>query len=236
MNKRKPSSPRILKAIDRPRVALSFDDGYLEHYHTAELLHAQGVSATYFIITGLRSWNNRPLLTMRPDLIRLMREMGHEIASHSVSHPDLRKLTDAQVRIELLGSKEYLECLLEEDVQGLAYPYGSYSSRIRGIASRYYGYARTAKERVSSTRYELPIRSPGLSLRLCSVLMTRSLLTGRDACILLIHRIDAYSLRLCLEYLRLFRVRFVTVSEIVASKLGATEAARTRYPLEVLIE
>jgi len=208
------------------RVALAFDDGYLEHYRTAELLNHHGVKGTYFIVTGLRRWNNRPLLTTRPSLIQSMKRMGHEIASHTVSHPRLQQLTNEEVHRELRDSKRYLTSLLENDVEGFAYPYGDYEGRIARIASQYYSYARAAREVETPNRYELPIRNPGLSLRRSCFLMTRSLIKGEGDAILLIHRIDLLSLKVCLAYLKLFRVQFVTVSELVQAKYGRRESTQ----------
>jgi peptidoglycan/xylan/chitin deacetylase (PgdA/CDA1 family) len=115
---------------ERLRVALSFDDGYLDHYKMAQLLYKRRITATFFLNTGLSHWNNKPLLTLRPKLIRRMRRMNHEIASRTQSHPNLQRLTQEQVRHELRGSKEYLQSLLDEQVEGFAYPYGKYDERI----------------------------------------------------------------------------------------------------------
>ena len=210
---------------DRLRVALSFDDGYLDHYKMAQLLYKRRIKATFFLITGLTSWNNKPLLTLRPELIRRMRRMNHEIASHTRSHPNLRRMTHGQVRYELRSSKEYLESLLDEDVGGFAYPYGKYDRRIAGITADYYGYARAAGEVEKSSRYALPIRSPGSSLRTCSLRLTKSMIRRGGFAIILLHSTNSLSLKVWVEYLRMFRVRFVTISEIVDAQYG-------RHPID----
>jgi peptidoglycan/xylan/chitin deacetylase (PgdA/CDA1 family) len=208
---------------ERLMVALSFDDGYLDHYKMARLLNTRGIKATFFLITGLTRWNNKPLLTLRPKLIRRMRRMNHEVASHTQSHPNLRRITDEQVRDELRGSKEYLENLLEEPVEGFAYPYGKYDKRVSRLTSNYYGYARTARELENPNRYELPIRSPGLSLRMCSLRMTKNMIRGGGFAIIVLHSTNTLSLRVWIEYMRMFRVRFVTLSELVDAQYGFTQ-------------
>ena len=85
-------------------VALTFDDGYVEHYDIARALHRRQIGATFFLITGLREWKDKPLLTLQPNLIREIHEMNHEIASHTQSHIDLRTVTDEKVHSELSHS------------------------------------------------------------------------------------------------------------------------------------
>ena len=202
---------------ERLMVALSFDDGYLEHYRAAQLLYNRHIRATFFLITGLSHWNKKPLLTLHPKLIQRMRKMNHEIASHTQTHPDLKRLSVDQVRHELHTSKDYLQNLLNERVGGFAYPYGKYDERISRIASSYYGYARTAREVDKPTRYELPIRGPGSSLRMCSLLMTKNMVRGKGFAIILIHSTNDLSLSVWVEYMKMFRVHFVTLSELVAT-------------------
>ena len=48
---------------------------------------------------------------------------GHEIASHSYSHPRLDQITDEEFRNEMVDSKTFLEDFTGEAVDGLAYPY-----------------------------------------------------------------------------------------------------------------
>jgi hypothetical protein len=110
-----------------------------------------------------------------------------------------------------------LQNLLDERVEGFAYPYGKYDQRISQIASSYYGYARTAGEVGRPTRYKLPVRSPGSSLRMSSLLLTRCMIRGNGFAIILIHSTNDLSLSVWVEYMKLFRVRFVTLSELVAA-------------------
>jgi len=215
------NTPRTgFETRQRLSVALTFDDGYLDHYRIAQLLYRRRISATFFLITGLSSWKNKRLLTMRPNLIRRMKRMNHEVASHTQTHPNLLHMTNEQVHWELQSSKEYLASLLDEQVEGFAYPYGKCDERIVRITSNYYSYARTASELKKRSRYQLPILHPGLSLRVSTPLMTKRLIRGNDFAIILLHSINQLSLRVWIEYLSLFHVRFAKLSEIVASQYG----------------
>lgn len=63
-------------------------------------------------------------LMMSSTAVKAMRQAGMVIGAHTVSHPILARLTDAQARDEISQSKQYLEQLLGERVGLFAYPNG----------------------------------------------------------------------------------------------------------------
>jgi peptidoglycan/xylan/chitin deacetylase (PgdA/CDA1 family) len=63
-------------------------------------------------------------LMMTTQQVVQMRRAGMSIGAHSISHPILARLAPAEVRREISGSKEFLECILEEEVSLFAYPNG----------------------------------------------------------------------------------------------------------------
>jgi N-acetylmuramoyl-L-alanine amidase/peptidoglycan/xylan/chitin deacetylase (PgdA/CDA1 family) len=79
----------------RKRVALTFDAGAgaAPAAETLDMLKAAGVHSTMFL-TG--DW-----IRDHPDLARRVAAEGHEVGNHTVNHPDLRTLTDAQIGDEL---------------------------------------------------------------------------------------------------------------------------------------
>jgi peptidoglycan/xylan/chitin deacetylase (PgdA/CDA1 family) len=123
-------------------ISLTFDDGYLAHYEAAKKLYRMDVQATFFIITGLETYLGRKLLTARPELIKEIVDMGHEIGSHTNTHRDLTALESREVERELARSLAFVKKFVEGPV-GLAYPYGSFNKEVVGIAKKYYAYART---------------------------------------------------------------------------------------------
>ena len=56
--------------------------------------------------------------------VKALRQAGMQIGAHTVSHPILARLTQAQAHQEIAGSKRYLEQLLGERVGLFAYPNG----------------------------------------------------------------------------------------------------------------
>lgn len=65
-----------------------------------------------------------PVLMMRPDQVRNLRDMGMSIGAHTVSHPILAKLDEDSARQEIARSRADLERILEEPVTLFAYPNG----------------------------------------------------------------------------------------------------------------
>lgn len=63
-------------------------------------------------------------LMMRSSEVKALRLAGMQIGAHTVSHPILARLTDAQAREEIGQSKQFLEQLLGERVSLFAYPNG----------------------------------------------------------------------------------------------------------------
>lgn len=63
-------------------------------------------------------------LMMTSSEIKAMRQAGMQIGAHTVSHPILARLTVEQARLEIGGSKIFLERLLDERIGLFAYPNG----------------------------------------------------------------------------------------------------------------
>lgn len=63
-------------------------------------------------------------LMMSSDDVVALRRGGLQVGAHTVSHPILAKLSPAEMRHEMKGSKDFLEQLLREPVTMFAYPNG----------------------------------------------------------------------------------------------------------------
>ena len=55
---------------------------------------------------------------------------GHEVASHTVNHPDLTQLDSEAIRNEVARDVELLESLSSEPVESLAYPFGIVDDKV----------------------------------------------------------------------------------------------------------
>jgi peptidoglycan/xylan/chitin deacetylase (PgdA/CDA1 family) len=85
----------------------------------------------------------RPLT--RKQLLEL-HERGHEIASHSVTHPILPQLDQDELLVELEHSAEYLRNLTERTVEGFCYPNGDFNDQVESALKKAgYRYACTTQ-------------------------------------------------------------------------------------------
>lgn len=142
-------------ATPAKHVLLTFDDGYDDLY--TELLplvvEYRYTSLIYLVVdcigrsnlwdqaSGLRA---RKLLNL--EQIREMKRHGVEFGSHSLTHPQLPGLSDAQLCREVGDSKRRLEDLLGVEVISFAYPYGGVDDRVRAaVAEAGYRLAFTAE-------------------------------------------------------------------------------------------
>jgi peptidoglycan/xylan/chitin deacetylase (PgdA/CDA1 family) len=89
------------------KLALTFDDGPSAWTAaTLDLLREHEARATFFLI-GAR-------VRERPDDVRRIVAEGHEVGSHTLTHPRLTEVPDDEVRAEILGGVEALEEVLGE--------------------------------------------------------------------------------------------------------------------------
>jgi peptidoglycan/xylan/chitin deacetylase (PgdA/CDA1 family) len=124
-------------------IAITFDDGYLDAYTTAfPLLERVGLTATVFLVSGCvgttsGGWGPRtPAPLMTCSQIREMQRHGISFQSHTRTHADLRQRTDAAALHELATSRAEIEDRLGVQVDAVAYPFGSFDSRISELAER----------------------------------------------------------------------------------------------------
>jgi len=109
---------------DKP-IVITLDDGYIDNYTNAlPVLREFNLKATVFMITSCIDTDNRYLTSAQ---LHEMDKAGMDIESHTVSHPELNKLSYDKQFAELKASKAVLEKLLNREVPYLAYPYGKYN-------------------------------------------------------------------------------------------------------------
>ncbi|MDX2177850.1 MAG: polysaccharide deacetylase family protein [Candidatus Sumerlaeia bacterium] len=114
-------------ALERT-VWLTFDDGMADNFEPGlRLLKDAGMTATFFIIAE-RSLGGAPGHMDLAQLRELLAE-GMEVGAHTLTHPRLPTLGDAELRREVADSKARLEDALGAPVPSFAYPYGAYCDR-----------------------------------------------------------------------------------------------------------
>jgi peptidoglycan/xylan/chitin deacetylase (PgdA/CDA1 family) len=93
-----------------------------------------GVSA----VAGARADHADALMTV--EQVRALARAGHEVGSHSMTHPLLPQCSGADLRQELAGSRSLIASWLGAPPAGFCYPNGDVDDRVAG-AARDAGYA-----------------------------------------------------------------------------------------------
>ena len=109
-------------------VSLNFDDCLASQLEAAAILEARGMRGTFFINSAKLGMSGR--LTL--DQVRALRDAGHEIGGHTLSHPRLTTLSTDNQRTEICNDRV---ALLDAGFQvaSFAYPFGDKDSVTRQI-------------------------------------------------------------------------------------------------------
>jgi peptidoglycan/xylan/chitin deacetylase (PgdA/CDA1 family) len=107
-------------------VVFSFDDGYLSQATIAEpILRRRGWPGVVNVTVHNLGPNGLPR-----HLAQDMAKSGWEIDSHTLTHPDLRTISAAQLRKELVESRKQLAALTGTAPEFFCYPAGKYDARV----------------------------------------------------------------------------------------------------------
>ena len=116
--RRVPSPYEVDRTGYRPRdLALTFDDGPDPVWtpQILDILKRKAVPATFFIV-------GENALTERPLLQRMVAE-GHEIGSHTYTHPNLATVSPGQVRFELNATQRLFQAFTGRSLRLFRAPY-----------------------------------------------------------------------------------------------------------------
>ncbi|MBC7368185.1 MAG: polysaccharide deacetylase family protein [Undibacterium sp.] len=131
------------------KFVITFDDGYVNVLrYAAPVLARHGFTAIQFIVAGgiggSNAWDiaegERATPLMDAAQIGDWLAAGHEIGSHTVSHPRLTQIPAARQREEIFASKRRLEDRFGRPVRHFCYPYGDWNEAVRDLVSEA-GYA-----------------------------------------------------------------------------------------------
>ena len=147
-------------------VTFSYDDGVTQDRRLISILNRYGLRATFNLNSGLFAsaaafYDERKNVTFPHVRLRASEisgvYAGHEVAAHTLTHPLLKDLPDAQIVREVEDDRRALSALAGQAVRGFAYPFGTrgVDARTVQIIRRQTGvqYARTT---TSTHAFDLP--------------------------------------------------------------------------------
>lgn len=119
------------------KVIICFDDGYYSVYKYAyPVLKEYNIPMVCALITSYigsgksSGYNSAYSYMKKGDIQEMIDSLNIEVASHSVTHADLTKLSDEKVKYELAWSKRTLDSLFNQETITFVYPYGAVNRRV----------------------------------------------------------------------------------------------------------
>ncbi|XP_021956238.1 peptidoglycan-N-acetylglucosamine deacetylase-like [Folsomia candida] len=119
--------------------ALTFDDGPhpTQTAQVLDLLLSYNVTATFFLI-GVGIWE-ADYERYQQSVRRAYRE-GHQIGNHGWSHPDMRNITEDEIRSELSGVETLIYGTIGVRPTIFRPPYGEYNQKLVRVAKEEFNY------------------------------------------------------------------------------------------------
>lgn len=118
-------------------LTMSYDDGKLQDERLVAIFNQYGIKGTFNINYELmrteQEEGKKPQYPRLPmDRIKELYK-GHEVATHTMTHPTIERCPLVEVAQEILEDRKNLERLTGGLVRGHAYPNGSYSEEIKQL-------------------------------------------------------------------------------------------------------
>lgn len=116
--------PIYCVATDKPQIALTFDAawGNEDTKQIMEVLRKHNVKVTFFMTGG---W-----VKAYPDDVKLILTEGHDLGNHSENHKNMSKLSDKEIKEELMAVHKRVQELTGYEMFLFRPPYGDYDNHV----------------------------------------------------------------------------------------------------------
>lgn len=146
-------------------VTFSYDDGVTQDLRMIDLFNKYGLKATFNLnsngfgaVRSFRYGENKDKVYYRhivhAEDVKYIYS-GHEVAAHTVTHPDLTKLTEEEIIAEVNDDIAALSELVGYEITGLAYPCRTPDERVMDIVKNKTR-ARFARTTGATHKFALP--------------------------------------------------------------------------------
>lgn len=134
-------------------LTMSYDDGKPQDERLVAIFNKNGIKGTFNLNYGLMGLD-KSIPRLPEDRIKDLYQ-GHEVATHTMTHPTIARCPMTSVVKEILDDRLGLERIMGTLVRGHAYPNGSYSEEIKQLFRQMgIAYARVVE---TSGEFELPL-------------------------------------------------------------------------------
>ena len=190
-------------------IAITFDDGPNPKTtpKLLDMLKQKGVKATFFML-GSRA-------SAYPNIVKRIYEEGHTLGSHTYSHKDLKKLSDADVTDESQKAIDAIQAACGQSPIVVRPPYGSSDERVRGI--------------LNMPVVVWNIDPEDWKDRDADIVAQRIISKAKPNSIILLHDIYSTSVEAAgkvIDELRRQGYTFVTVDQLIIQKYGSMQAGK----------
>lgn len=131
---------RLYPGGKRKAFNITYDDGVLQDERFVDMLNRYGIKGTFNLNSQLMNeefvWthpNGMEVKRLSPKRAAHLYD-GHEIASHTLTHPYMQNLSDDELYRQLRSDKDDLEMIFGKEVTGFAVPFDYYDERIAKCA------------------------------------------------------------------------------------------------------
>ncbi len=109
---------------DEKKIAISFDCAWGTDYtdKLLEIMQSENVKCTFFAV---EFWTKK-----NSDYIKKISDFGHEIGTHSATHPYMSKMNEKTIIKELSSSTKAIEDITGKKVELFRAPYGDYNDNL----------------------------------------------------------------------------------------------------------
>jgi peptidoglycan/xylan/chitin deacetylase (PgdA/CDA1 family) len=219
-----PTGPRIsfnYIHVDGPFIAMTFDDGPSQKLtpRLLSILADHHIKATFFVLgENVHEY---------PEIVARAAQEGHEIGSHSWSHPNLARMSDENVRSQLRRTDEAIKAAVGKSPTLFRPPYGALTTRQKRWIHDEFGY-----DIIMWDVDPFDWKRPGPT-----VVTSRIVKETRAGSIILSHDIHPPTIEAMpatFDQLQANGFRFVTVSELI-SRATPQPSKTTAEPASTMI-
>lgn len=109
-------------------ITTSWDDEHKNNLKIVELLNRYNIKGTFYL-------NGQDLSAAQIEIIKDINKT-QEVGAHTLTHPKLTEIDRNKAAEEVVGSKHYLESIIDDRIKMFAYPYGLFNEPIKNIVKK----------------------------------------------------------------------------------------------------